>query len=65
MLKNQKRLKKLITDGRLIKPQKCKCGNNPVNAHHKDYFKPLKVIWLCSDCHMKLHLKERKCRKIA
>ncbi len=27
------------------------CGKRKVEAHHEDYFKPLKVIWLCKKHH--------------
>lgn len=26
-----------------------------VHAHHRDYSKPLEVIWLCARCHHRLH----------
>lgn len=26
-----------------------------VHAHHKDYAKPLEIIWLCARCHHRLH----------
>jgi len=44
-----------VRDGRLIKQPCAMCGNINVEAHHEDYSKPLEVIWLCSDCHKKLH----------
>ena len=45
-----------LKSGRLIKPKHCrKCKNTRVQAHHVDYLQPLKVIWLCSKHHMKLH----------
>lgn len=31
------------------------CGDERVHAHHKDYSKPLDVIWLCAKCHNRLH----------
>lgn len=32
------------------------CGAEKVNAHHRDYTKPLEVIWLCARCHVRLHV---------
>jgi hypothetical protein len=41
-----------------IKKDKCFfCNNKKVEAHHKDYKKPLEVIWLCDGCHKQVHLK--------
>lgn len=33
------------------------CGNKKVDAHHPDYTKPYKVIWLCKKHHFELHRK--------
>ncbi len=44
-----------IRGGHLIK-QPCEiCGNEKVQAHHDDYSEPLKVRWLCKDCHNEFH----------
>jgi ribosomal protein S27AE len=44
-----------VRDGRL-KRLPCEfCGETKVHAHHKDYAKPLEVIWLCPKCHHRLH----------
>jgi len=48
-----------VRDGRLLKPLKCEhCleTHNQIEGHHKDYSKPLDIIWLCSPCHKILHL---------
>lgn len=44
-----------IKCGRLSK-QPCEvCGAEPAEAHHDDYNKPLKVRWLCKQCHSEWH----------
>lgn len=38
--------------GRIIK-QKCEdCGEEKTEAHHKDYSKPLNIVWLCKKHHI-------------
>lgn len=44
-----------IRDGRLTKEPCLFCGAGKVHAHHRDYTKPLEVIWLCPKCHHRLH----------
>ena len=44
-----------IKRGKVIK-QNCHECNSPITeGHHEDYNKPLDVIWLCRECHWKLH----------
>lgn len=46
--------------GFLIRPEACpKCNRTDlkIHAHHEDHSKPLEVIWMCSDCHGKVHRK--------
>ncbi len=45
-----------LRDGKL-KRQPCSiCGvEKHVHGHHKDYTKPLDVIWLCAKCHHRVH----------
>lgn len=52
-------VKKAIKEGKL-KPKPCRdCGmTENVIAHHTDYSKPLKVVWLCKACHKKVHRME-------
>lgn len=33
------------------------CGDEKVHAHHTDYTKPYKVMWLCKKHHYELHRK--------
>ncbi len=46
-------VKKALKSGLLIKPNKCDyCGLvKKIEAHHNNYNKPLKIIWLCKLCH--------------
>ncbi len=44
-----------VRDGRLKKQLCLFCGRSDVHAHHRDYSKPLDVVWLCPQCHHRLH----------
>lgn len=47
-----------LETGKLIKPAECEfCYKKTkyLHAHHKDYSKPLEIIWLCKDCHGHIH----------
>ncbi len=48
-------LKKII-----IKPSICEMckESRKCEGHHLNYDKPLLVIWLCKECHLKIHLKD-------
>jgi hypothetical protein len=47
-----------IRDGRLIR-QPCEaCGDAESEAHHRDYYKPLEVVWLCRKHHLAEHNKK-------
>ena len=55
-------MEKALADGSLKRPWICsKCGKSVsqkgqlLQAHHRDYEKPLDIEWLCKKCHMKLH----------
>ena len=49
---------KRMTNNGTIKQQSCAlCGNEKSQRHHSDYNKPLLIVWLCVDCHRKLHAK--------
>ena len=51
------KVRKAVLSGKLIKPLYCvACGKKcKVEGHHRDYNKPLDVIWLCKDCHAFVH----------
>lgn len=34
-----------------LKRRACGCGATDVQAHHRDYSKPLEVEWYCRPCH--------------
>jgi hypothetical protein len=53
----RKAVQKAIRAGILIKPLYCAyCERErSLEAHHKDYSKPLDVIWLCAECHGRIH----------
>lgn len=45
-----------IRDRRLEKGPCSICGTDKdVHGHHKDYAKPLDVVWLCAKCHHRVH----------
>ena len=44
-------LNNAIKSGSIIKNPCRRCGGNDSQGHHKDYNKPLDVIWLCEICH--------------
>lgn len=46
---------KAIRRGELERQPCGTCGNQPAEAHHDDYSKPLDVMWLCRECHERLH----------
>jgi hypothetical protein len=47
-----------IKRGKINKPTECQICNmtKALEAHHKDYNKPLDVIWVCKKCHGGIHL---------
>lgn len=46
-----------IRSGKIMRPELCGSCKNPglIQAHHKDYSKPLDVEWLCVKCHNAVH----------
>lgn len=56
-VKCRDKLRLAVRRGKIIKPTSCSiCGKTDciIDGHHKDYNKPLKVIWCCRFCHKKL-----------
>lgn len=53
----RKSLNCAVKRGDITKPELCvSCGlKKKLTAHHDDYSQPLKVRWLCYECHGKLH----------
>lgn len=51
-------LNNTVYSGKIIKPKKCsKClkKSKYIHGHHENYKKPLEVIWVCHQCHLKIH----------
>jgi hypothetical protein len=45
-----------LRDKRLFREPCAICAaSENIHAHHKDYSKPLDVVWLCARCHHRLH----------
>lgn len=51
-----------VSRGYIIPPTLCqKCKQKLVQcSHHPDYSKPLKVYWICDECHMRIHANLKK-----
>lgn len=43
-----------VRDGHLKKQPCAICGGLEVRGFHRDYSKPLEVVWLCAKCHCRL-----------
>jgi hypothetical protein len=48
-------LNNAIRDRKIFKEPCALCGATDVHGHHKDYARPLNVVWLCAKCHHRLH----------
>lgn len=51
------KVRSALANGSITKPGTCSECNTlvKVEAHHKDYNKPLDVDWLCRQCHAGVH----------
>ena len=56
-IKARRILRYAIQTGKVRKPKVCdECfSEGRIHGHHKDYSKPLAVIWLCPTCHSFIH----------
>lgn len=61
-----------ILSGKLVNPRKCQVcndsgtftdGRTKIQAHHKDYNKPLEVMWLCQKCHHEWHKQNKPIKR--
>ena len=57
-IKAQWTLNNAVRTGKLQRGICAVCGNIKTQAHHKDYTKPLDVIWLCGKDHKAVHIGE-------
>lgn len=49
-------LNKAVGRGELVREACLFCASTQnIHGHHRDYSKPLDVIWLCAKCHHRLH----------
>lgn len=56
-------VRRAIRRGSLVRPDVCsRCGNSgvPIEAAHKDYSKPLDIVWLCRPCHRQWDAQQPK-----
>ena len=49
-----------LNQGRIQKLPCAVCGSINSQAHHENYSKPLKVVWLCRNHHLRLHAAKKK-----
>lgn len=55
--KARRTLREAVKYGRIKKLPCVECGDIKSEGHHKDYSKPLDVVWLCRTHHMVIHRK--------
>lgn len=44
-----------IQAGRIKREPCAFCGKEQSEVHHPDYNEPLLIVWLCADCHRRIH----------
>ena len=62
----QGKLRYAVKIGKIKKPENCEVCNKvtKLEGHHRDYKKPLEVIWVCRACHAYTHrLKDKELRE--
>lgn len=55
----RERVKYAVLTGAIEKKPCEMCGAKKAEAHHDDYNRPLDVRWLCRNCHMEWHRKNK------
>ena len=58
-MKARRSVRTAISNGTLKREPCAFCFSPKSHAHHADYSRPLYVMWLCMNCHNKLHKYER------
>ncbi|KKM98736.1 hypothetical protein LCGC14_1154820 [marine sediment metagenome] len=48
-----------IRAGELQREPCALCGQEQGEAHHLDYNEPLLIVWLCGECHRKVHIEDK------
>lgn len=58
-VRTQGKLHYAVKKGLLMRPENCVlCGKGGrMGGHHEDYNFPFEVMWVCSSCHKKIHLR--------
>jgi hypothetical protein len=44
-------VQRALKTGEIIRAPCIHCGNEKTEAHHRDYRKPLDIVWVCFTCH--------------
>lgn len=58
VVKAHRKVRRAISRGELERKPCEVCGEEPADAHHDDYSKPLQVRWLCREHHIEEHDRE-------